>query len=59
MSTYIMHVYGEHGRSGKEYHVEAVSEVKARAQAKAMFWDDTKTPAIAVEWVKFLANVPR
>ena len=56
---YVMHVYGQNGWQGREYTVEAISEVKARAQAKAMFWDDTKTPAIAVEWVKFLANVPR
>ena len=53
MATYVMHVYGEHGGCGKEYEVEAASEIKARAKAKAMYWDDTKAPAVACEWIKF------
>lgn len=48
---YIMHVYGESGRAGKRYDVTAESEIKARAKAKALYWDDFEEAAIAVEWV--------
>ena len=48
---YIMHVYGESGRCGVQYTVEAVTEVKARAKAKALYWEDYKEAAVAVEWI--------
>ena len=56
---YTMHVYGERGRCGKEYAVEAVSEVKARAKAKALYWDDFREAAVAVEWIKFSMSLAK
>lgn len=59
VAIYVMHVYGERGRCGKEYEVEAASEVKARAKAKAMYWDDFKEAAVACEWIKFRMKLAR
>jgi len=47
----VLHVYGVSGNCGKRYDVQAESEVKARAKGKALYWDDFKEAAIAVEWV--------
>ena len=56
---YVMHVHGKNVWQKREYTIEAVSELKARAQAEQMYRDDTNTPAITIEWAKFLMSVPR